>query len=399
MTGPSAGDAGAWRLVALREFTGRVRDRGFLVSTGITVAILTVFLLIQTFAGGGTTSFDLGVGPGTEQLGNAVVDAGRAQGLDVRTHAFGDAGRARSAVVDDSVDAALIVENGRTTVLGSQEVPDPLLTAVEEAAASTSIKEALAAAGRSPGEIAQIADPSPIPVRMLTPPDPNRQTNRAVSLVALILLYGQLLGYGVWVAAGVIEEKASRVVEVLLAAIRAKQLLAGKIVGIGALGLMQLVAIAIYAIVLATAIGALDVPRHALSALALALGWFVLGFTFYACLFAVAGSLVSRMDELQNATVPLNLLIIASFFISLGAVGSPSSPTAVIASLVPFSAALAMPVRIIFGGVPLWQIALSLAGIAASVAALVPVAGRMYTGAVLRMGPRVKLRDAWRAGA
>jgi ABC-2 type transport system permease protein len=284
-------------------------------------------------------------------------------------------------------------------VLGSREVPDSLLGLIERTAASTRIGGALADAGLTPGEITRIADPSPIPVRTLEAPDPNRQSNQAVALVAVLLLYGQLFGYGVWVATGVIEEKASRVVEVLLAAIRAKQLLAGKVIGIGALGLLQLIAIAVYAVVLATAVGAIDVPARAIGAVALALGWFVLGFSFYACLFAVAGSLVSRMDELQNATAPLNLLILASFFISIGALGSPNSTTAVVASLLPFSAALAMPVRIGFGGVPVWQIALSLAAIGASIAVLVPVAGRMYSGAVLRMGPRVKLREAWRAGS
>ena len=395
----SGDDAGMWRVVAVREFMGRVRDRGFLISTGITLVVLTAFILIGAFGGGGPESFDLGVAAGAEQLGSAVAAAGRTQGIDVRIHTFQVAGRARSAVADGSVDAALIAEDGRTTVLGAKEVPDALQTLIEATAASSRIGDALAAAGRTPDEIAKIADPAPIPVRTLEPPDPDRQTNEAVALVAVLLLYGQLFGYGVWVATGVIEEKASRVVEVLLAAIRAKQLLAGKVIGIGALGLLQLIAISVYAVVLATVLGALDVPARAIGAVALALGWFVLGFAFYACLFAVAGSLVSRMDELQNATTPLNLLILASFFISISALGSPDSTTAVIASLLPFSAALAMPVRIVLGGVPAWQIALSLAGVAGSVAVLVPVAGRMYAGAVLRMGPRVKLREAWRAGA
>jgi len=220
-----------------------------------------------------------------------------------------------------------------------------------------------------------------------------------VAFVAVLLLYGQLFGYGVWVATGVIEEKASRVVEILLSTIHARQLLAGKIAGIGALGLLQLMCIAAYGIVLATATGALDLPAQALGTAALAIGWFVLGFMFYASLFAVAGALVSRMEELQNAIVPLNLVILASFLISIGSVQDPNSTLSIVASLVPFSSALAMPVRISLGAATVPQIVASLVILLGSTALLVPLAGRVYSGAVLRIGARVKLRDAWRASA
>ena len=92
-----------------------------------------------------------------------------------------------------------------------------------------------------------------------------------MAFIAVVILYGQLFGYGVWVATGVIEEKASRVVEILLATIRARQLLAGKILGIGTLGMLQLIVIAAYSIVLASLTGALDFPAHALGTAALAI--------------------------------------------------------------------------------------------------------------------------------
>jgi ABC-2 type transport system permease protein len=236
-----------------------------------------------------------------------------------------------------------------------------------------------------------------VPVRFLAPPDPNRESNSTVAFVAVLLLYGQLFGYGVWVATGVIEEKSSRVVEILLSTIRARQLLAGKIAGIGVLGLLQLTLIAAYGIVLASATGALDLPAQALGTAALAIGWFVLGFAFYASLFAVAGALVTRMEELQNAIVPLNLLILASFIASIGAVEDPDSFAATLASLLPISSALAMPVRISLGSAGPLEVLLSLAILIGSIALLIPLAGRLYSGAVLRIGARVKLRDAWRA--
>jgi ABC-2 type transport system permease protein len=189
------------------------------------------------------------------------------------------------------------------------------------------------------------------------------------------------------------------VVEILLSAIRPRQLLAGKIVGIGLLGIVQLAFIATFAIVLSVVTGALELPGTAIGIALVVLAWFVLGFAFYAGLFAVSGSLVSRMEELQNAMVPINLIIFVSFFISIGALENPDSPLSVAASILPFSSALAMPVRIALGSATAPQIALSVALLVAGTAALVPLSARLYSGAVLKTGTRVKLRDAWRAAA
>jgi ABC-2 type transport system permease protein len=398
---PATTDRGMWRVVAAREFTSRLRDRGFYISTGITLALLTVFIAIRAFGGDGGPAFDLGVASDADagSVARAAVAAAHDQGVDLRVRQLPSAAVARAAVRDGTTDAALLVDGGRLMLVGLREVPDELALLVEAAATAANLRRALLDAGLTPAEIDAVSDPSPVVVSTLEPFDPNRSTNEAVAFVAVLLLYGQLFGYGFWVASGVIEEKASRIVEVLLAAIRARQLLAGKVVGIGILGLLQLFAISAYAIILAGATGALDVPVRAAGAAAIAIGWFVLGFGFYACLFAVSGSLVSRMEQLQNVIVPINLLILASFFISIGSVSDPDSTMSVAASLLPFSAALAMPVRIVVGGVPAWQIGLSLAILLGSVAALIPLAGRLYAGAVLRMGPRVRLRDAWRAGA
>jgi ABC-2 type transport system permease protein len=237
---------------------------------------------------------------------------------------------------------------------------------------------------------------APVAVGALEPGDPNAGSNATIAIVMLLLLYGQLFGYGVWVASGVIEEKSSRVVEILLSSIRPRQLLAGKILGIGALGLLQLAVIGTVTATLASLTGTISIPTHAFATIGIALLWFVLGFGFYAALFAVAGSLVSRMEELQNAMVPINLTILGSFFISIGAVSNPDATLSRIASLVPFSSALAMPVRIAVGSASIPEVLLSFAILAGSIAALVPLAGRLYAGAVLRIGARVKLRDAWR---
>jgi ABC-2 type transport system permease protein len=394
---PRTTDRGSWWLVAKRDFWFRLRDKGFLISTSITLVVFTVFILIRAYGGGGTPTFDLGlIGPGSQRIGALVARAGQSQGATIRAHVVADRTAALSELRDGTLDGVLIAGH---RLLVERNAPAPLERAVQVAVVADRIQRTLSSHGVPADQVAGILDPSPVPVSSIEPPDPNRQTNSAVAFVALLLLYGQLFGYGVWVATGVIEEKASRVVEILLSTIRARQLLAGKILGIGALGLLQLACISTYGIVLATATGALDLPGHALGTALLAIGWFVLGFAFYASLFAVSGALVSRMEELQNAIVPLNLLILVSFFVSIGSTQDPGSTLARIASLVPFSSALAMPVRITLGSATPLEIAVSLILLVGSTALLIPFAGRVYAGAVLRTGSRVKLRDAWRASA
>jgi ABC-2 type transport system permease protein len=388
-------DRGMWRVVAGRDFRVRMRDKGFVISTAITLGVLTIFILIRAYGGGGKPTFDLGY-VGDASLATQAAAVAAQQGIVIHPHSLADVAAARAALEAGSVDAVL--EAGPLLV-SKEAAPAQLASAVEEATVSRGIEAALVQGGLPPDKIAGVLNPAPVPVRTLQTPDPNRATNAAVALVGMLLLYGQLFGYGVWVATGVIEEKASRVVEILLSTIRSRQLLAGKILGIGALGLLQLSIVTVYAIILAWATGAVGLHAHAVGAAVLVLFWFVLGFAFYAALFAVAGSLVSRMEELQNVIVPLNLAIVASLFISLSAVQDPGSTLARVASIFPFSAALTMPVRMELGSASVLEIAASIVLLVGSTVGLVPLAGRLYSGAVLHIGAKVKLRDAWRTAS
>jgi ABC-2 type transport system permease protein len=397
---PAVTDRGMWRVVAARDFSVRLRDKGFAISTAITVTVLSIFILLRAYAGG-PDSFDLAVVGDRAVADRAAAIAERA-GIGLRVVPLDDEGSVEQALRDGRVDAALV--GGHADVLGGvatlrvlRDVPSLLDQVVQAAAIATRLEDALEDAGASAETIEALQDQHPVAAAPILPPDPDRDTKAAVALAAVLVLYGQLFGYGVWVATGVIEEKSSRVVEVLLSTIRARHLMAGKIAGIGTLGLLQLILIAIFAVSLATVTGAIDIPADSLSAAALTVGWFVLGFSFYAALFAVAGALVSRMEELQNAIVPINLVVFASFFISIGAVDDPDSGVAKIASLLPISSALAMPVRMVLGSATTWEIVASLAIVIGSTALLIPLAGRVYAGAILRTGARVRVRDAWRA--
>lgn len=392
-----------WRVVAARDFSVRLRDKGFVISSAITVTVLSVFILIRAYGGGGPGSFELGYVE-DRSVADRVVAIAVTGGVEISVVGFEDRRRADAALRNGRVDAVVEgdlddVRDGTATLRVLRGPPDLLDQLVQAAALGIRIDAALSDAGVGDATVEELGDQHPIDASPILPPDPNRDAKAAVAFVAVLLLYGQLFGYGFWVATGVIEEKSSRVVEVLLSAIRPRQLMAGKIAGIGALGLVQLIVIAAFAVTLASATGAIDLPADSLWAAALTVGWFIVGFAFYAATFAVAGALVSRMEELQNAIMPINLLVLASFIISVGALQDPDSTVARIASLLPISSALAMPVRMVLGSATVWEIFASIALVIGSTALLIPLAGRVYAGAILRIGAKVKLRDAWRSAA
>jgi ABC-2 type transport system permease protein len=278
------------------------------------------------------------------------------------------------------------------------ELDEQLNVLVQAAARGVRAQQTLERAGVGQGDIQAALAPPPLPVRSLEPVDEAAQSKRRIATVAVFLLYGQLIGYCVAVATGVVEEKATRVVEVLLAAVRPVQLLAGKIIGIGLVGLLQLAIIGAAGLVAATASGVITLPPDAATTIASVLLWFLLGYGFYSSLFAVAGAIVSRQEEVQNTTTPLNLLLVGSFFVAFSAsLSNAESTLAKVTSFLPPTAPLIMPLRIAGGNVAAWEVAVSLAIMLVSIVAVVLLASRLYEGAILRTGARVKLRDAWRS--
>jgi ABC-2 type transport system permease protein len=191
--------------------------------------------------------------------------------------------------------------------------------------------------------------------------------------------------------------EASRVVEVVLSTIRPANLLAGKVIGLGLLGLGNLLLIAAVGLGTAGAAGALEIDGTILGAAALALAWFVVGYAFFACAFACAGALVSRQEDLQSTITPLTLLILVGFFLAFAVRENPDGTLAHITAFLPNAAPMTVPPRIVTGDVPGWEIVASLLVTLGAAALLIPLAGRIYAGGILRTGSALKLREAWRA--
>ena len=336
------------------------------------------------------------VGAASQPLGQALAAQAPGAGIQVRLPQPADAAAAEAAVRTGRLDVA-VIDGDRLLV--KSDLNDRLNVLLQAASRGLRAQQRLAQAGLDPSQARAVLAPPPLPVQALQPVDRDTTSKRSIATIAVFLLYGQLIGYGFGVASGVVEEKATRVVEVLLAAVRPVQLLAGKVAGIGLVGLLQLVVIGAVGLVVATATKAISLPAGAFATIGSVLLWFVLGYAFYASLFAVAGAIVTRQEELQNTSTPLSLLLVGSFLVALNvASGHPGSTLAVVASFLPPVAPMILPIRMAAGEAAAWQLALSFAVMLAAIVAVVLVAARLYAGAVLRTGARVKLRDAW-AGA
>lgn len=392
-TSGRSGSARPWAIVARREFVERGRDRGFAISTAVTLLILVAVIVVTGLLDRGT-QFDLGVvGEGSSTTGRFTAAAADLLDVDVTLVPLPDEAAATRAVRDGEVDAALL-DDERILVMG--EPPAQLVGVIQAVSVRIRSEAALEAAGVGAEEIQAALDQAPLPVRSLEPVDERRRENAAVAFIGVLALYGQLFAYGYWVAAGVVEEKSSRVVEVLLATLRASQLLRGKILGIGVLGLLQLFLIGVVGLAAAQIVGSLQFAAGAVATIGIVLVWFVLGFFFYAGLFAVAGSIVTRQEDLQTTMTPLTILIVVSFFIGISATSNPSSTLATVASLLPPSAPLVMPTRIVLGEATPAEVVLSAALTIGATIALIPIATKIYERAVLRPG-RVRIRQVLRA--
>jgi ABC-2 type transport system permease protein len=212
-----------------------------------------------------------------------------------------------------------------------------------------------------------------------------------------VLLYSLLILFGQFVAQGVVEEKSSRVVELLLATMRPWQLLAGKIIGLGLLGFLQMLVIAVVGVAGALAFDVVSVPGRLIGTVVTVVAWFVVGYAFYASVFAAAASLVSRQEDLGSVITPASIVLILGFVIAIQAAQDPGSTLATVTSFLPGMSPMVMPVRQAAGDAAWWEVGVAVLVMLVAIAVVVRIGGRVYAGALLRTGGKVKLREALKA--
>jgi ABC-2 type transport system permease protein len=381
--------------IARREISERIRQKAFLVSAGITLLFVVLIAVLPAILGGGDReTYRVGTTSAADaQVVRLADELAGPDGPVVRSRSFGDRREAGRALDDERVEAVLA---GRT--IESVDDPDQALVQLLQAASrQLAAERVLDGAGVDEETRRRALTPPPLEVRAETGSGDSAEKRGGLAFAIVIVLYGQLLTFGYLVASGVVEEKSSRVVELLLAAVRPSHLLAGKVIGLGLLALGQLLMFAVVGFGLAGALGTVDLDADTLSAAGLAFVWFLLGYAFYACAFACAGALVPRQEELQSSTTPLTMSIMVSFFLSFLVVEDPGGTLATVTSFLPTTAPMTMPSRIALGEAPVWQIVVAALVTAGSAVALIPLAARIYSGALLRTGSAIKLREAWRA--
>ncbi len=388
MTAPRPLGSGALvRLVAAREIGARLRDKNFIISSVVILVLLLGTLGLQVALSSGADPTRVGLVGEEAGLRPALEAQADALGVDLALEDFPDEAAARTAVEDGDVDGVLLA-GSEPELLVEQSAGGSLQAVVQGAVAQLAVAEQLADAGVAALDVPEVG---------VTALDPDADADGQRVLIAIIgigVLYGLLILFGQFVAQGVVEEKSSRVVELLLATMRPWQLLAGKILGLGVLGLGQIVLIAVVGVTGALVLDLVDIPGDLVGTAVAVVAWFVLGYALYAAIFAVAASLVSRQEDLATVVMPTTLVLVVAFIVGIQATDDPGGTLATVTSFVPGLSPLVMPVRQAAGAVAAWELALAVVLMLVAIALVVRLGGRVYAGALLRTGGRTKLREA-----
>ena len=234
-------------------------------------------------------------------------------------------------------------------------------------------------------------------------------SRQILATILVMLVFVTSVTYGMWVATSVAEEKSSRVMELMLNAATPGEMLAGKVLGVGGAGLTQLAAIVLPAAAVVVLQGPLarlvlgenanDTPLAGLTPgiLVAFVAFFLLGFVLTALVYAAAGSLVSRQEDVQQVALPMLMLSFAAYFAAFFASGAPGAAWVAPLSWVPFFSPYLMLTRLVTGSVPPWELALAVGLLVAAILVALVAAARIYTAGVLLYGQRPTLTGVVRA--
>ncbi|MGW8567861.1 ABC transporter permease [Isoptericola sp. NPDC055881] len=393
-----AGTRGAWLVVMNREIVVRALNKTFLVGLLVSVLIIAALSAFFAWQGSKTDSFTVAVPAGDTAAAAAVTSAGavpeeQGGGAELTTVEVPDDAAARAALVDGDADAWLHpTADGEGWVLTGEASPDSTLTRLLTVGVAQQTLEVNAeAAGTT---TADLTAGGTLSTDRLDGTALDPQALFFASFGLALLFFIGVIGSGQMIAGSVVEEKQSRLVEILATAVPLRHLLAGKILGSSVVALAQNVVFA------AVGLAALSFTPAAsiLPALSTSLVWFVLffavGFLGLAALYAVAGALASRAEDLQHTTTPMTMAIMGVYSLTFSASGSLLT----VLSYVPVANVVAMPVRVLSGAAAWWEPVLSLLVLAAFAVVALLVSERAYRGALLQTGGRISWKRALARG-
>nr|WP_314143258.1 ABC transporter permease [uncultured Rhodococcus sp.] len=385
-------------LIAKREFTVQVMKKSFVISNVIILAVIVGGIIaFSIFSGSGDEERDVIGIAGDQSIATVLEATGDAVGSPVEVREISDAAAARSGVESGDLDVALVPDGtaGAYTAVTESDLTGTLRAVVDGSVATQATNAALAQQGVDQNELGAATSAATVTVDAIDPPDPEAGQRTALAAASVFLLYAQIIGFGMYVAMGVVEEKSSRVVELLLSTVRPLQLLWGKILGIGAVGILQLALYGIAGVGAGLGTGVLTITGAAVSVFAGTLFWFVLGFAFFAVLYAAGGSMVSRQEDVNSTTMPLLVLILAMFFAATSSLSDPESTLANTLSWIPPFSAIMMPLRIASGVASPVQIVGTAVLMVITTAILAMGAAKIYQRSILRIGKTVSWKEAF----
>lgn len=387
----------AWAIVTLREVMVKARDRGYLISTVVTLVLIVGAVVFNAYMSSRTTDYTVAVtsmqstaleNP-AEEIVNAANEAGQADGGNTRFEAISadTAEQAQELVRSGEADAALLAAFDGWTLTGNEELSTELQQGIADALRDYALEFNAAGAGTTPEAL---LEGSEFQTALLNGNAENALLATVVGFVFSFLFYMASIIFGMAIANSVLEEKQNRVVEILATAIPIRQLLYGKVAGNTLLAMIQL---ALYGGAALLALNLTD-TADLVGSIIPASGWFLVfflaGFLILASAWAMLGSMASRSEDLTNSSTPVMTVIIAALFAGMFAKGQ----LLVIASYVPVISSVAMPIRMLGSEVPLWETLLSLAIALAAAYALLRFGEKIYRRAVMQSGGALTLRKA-----
>jgi len=390
----------AVRLVAGRELSTRLRTKSFRVITIVLALMIIALAVVLKLVGGSVSSYQIGFTSQTQPLAAPLHAIAGALGQNLTDHTVTRAD-GETQVRSGTLDALLVPDAsapGGFSVTVKKNIDQTLRNTLNVLAGQVAFDQRIRQLGVDPAAV-RSAESATATVHPLEAPYPYQTQQLILGIIAGILIYLSLMINGQAVAQGVVEEKTSRVVELLLATIRPWQLMAGKVLGIGTVGLIQMVVIGVCGLTAGLATHVLTISASAaIGTVIWLIVWYLLGFFMYAIVFAGLGALVSRQEEVGSAVSPALMFVVAGYVLGVSILPSdPGSTLAEVLSVVPVFAPTLMPMRLAMGGVPTWEAIVSVVLVMALIPALVWLAARIYRNAVLRSGARVKLSQALRA--
>ncbi|RSM42945.1 ABC transporter permease [Amycolatopsis balhimycina DSM 5908] len=384
-------------LVLKRELNTRLRTRSFVVGTAVLLVLLLGYVFFQTALAGSSNKSTVGLTGQAIGIARQLQTEAALSGREITTIVVTDPAEGRKKVADGDFDALVSGSAAKLTATYKSSLDDQLRRVLDQVAQQQVLDGVLSSAQLEPAEVMARVTSTHVQDDAITPQPADHTQRLVVGLVVAFLLYMSIITYGMMVAQGVVEEKSSRVVEILLASVRPWQLLLGKVIGLGLVGLTQLVILGAVGLGAATATGVFTLSGFATGAVLWGLLWYLLGFLLYATIYGALGSLVSRQEDTQSVVGPLNIILVVGFIAGFNLlVQNPDGSATKIVSLIPLLSPILMPARISTGAAAGWEIGLSLALTVTCVALLTWLGGKIYGNSVLRIGSRIKLSEALR---